>query len=383
MGIKRTAIFDLYLHGGKAPRWLVSRMKKLGEAIFSILLHEYDRKEVLARLSDPLWFQSLAYVLGYDWDSSGVTTVLTGVLKSIFTPETGLMIAGGKGNKATQAPQEILKISEIFGFGEKKTRNLINTSRLVAKVDNALIQDNHQLYHHAMIIDEDGNWAVIQQGMNVELKTARRYHWCSSNVKSFVIDPHTGIIGNIRFPFVLNMASKDSVEGQKVSLDLVNDGPSVIKRDLSYLIRKARGMMDLTSFFNNSVYEQSIYCDEKMRVIRLKILRSKINWKALNKAYEISPKSYEDLILIRGIGPGTVRALALIAELIYHADISWRDPLRYTFAVGGKDGVPYPVNTKRMERVAKFLQEAIEEAHIGKNEKLDLLKRLSRISSRI
>jgi len=379
MSIERRAVFDLYLHGGKAPRWLVSRMKKLGKAIINVLLYEYDRREILARLSDPLWFQAFSYVLGYDWDSSGVTTVVMGVLKNILTPDMGLMIAGGKGSRALDTPKDILKIGEIFGFGEKKISDLIRVSKLVAKVDNALIQDDHQLYHHTMIIDKNGDWAVIQQGMNVKLKTARRYHWCSFNIKSFVIEPHTGIIGHIKFPLILNMASKESIEGQKVSLDLVNDGTNIIRRDLNYLIRESKKIPDLAYFLKGD--RKSIpELDLKLNAVQIKILRSRINWQALNKAYELAPKSYEELVSIKGIGPGTIRALALIAELIYHADISWKDPMRYTFAVGGKDGIPYPVNKRRMEEAYEFLQKAVEEAKIGKKEKIKLLKKLSEIS---
>ena len=375
--MRKTATFDLILHGGKAPPWLVSRMKKLGKAILRIIIEECGRVELLRRLSDPLWFQALSYVLGYDWNSSGVTTVMTGVLREILTPDMGIMLAGGKGKRSLQTPEDIRRIGEIFGFSESKINELIKASRLVAKVDNAVLQDGYSLYHHAMLIDRDGLWAVIQQGMNVENKTARRYHWLSEKIKSFVIEPHEGIIGEIKLPFVLDMTSKRSLEAQKISVDLVNEGLSRIKNDIAKLIRISKGIPSLMSFVDRSAEEKRL-----LPSIKIKILRNiRVDWNALKKAYELSPKDYQELISIKGIGPGTIRALALIAELIYRAEVSWRDPLRYTFAVGGKDRVPYPVNIKRMEILSGILEDALREAKLGRKEKLMVLRRLSRLLS--
>lgn len=385
MSARRYATFDLILHGGKAPPWLVSRMKKLGKAILTVIVEEFGHKDLLTRLADPMWFQALSYVLGYDWNSSGVTTVVTGVLREILSPDLGILVAGGKGKRSLEAPNDIVKIGEIFGFTDSKVLRLIRSSRLIAKVDNALVQDGHTIYHHAMFIDKHGDWIVIQQGMNPDMKTARRYHWCSYGLKSFVIEPHKGICGDLKLPFVLNMVSRNSLEGQKVAVDLVNEGVNQIKNDLNLLFRYANKVADLTSFLSEeeerviSVDMEKLARYEREGLVKLAILRRKVNWKALKQAYEISPKSYEELVEIRGIGPRTVRALALIAELIYNAEISWKDPLRYTFAVGGKDRVPYPVNVKRMEKVAEFLMQAIEEAKIGKKDKIKALKRLSKL----
>ncbi len=375
--MRKTATFDLILHGGKAPPWLVSRMKKLGKAILRIIIEEYGRVELLRRLSDPLWFQALSYVLGYDWNSSGVTTVMTGVLREILTPDMGIMLAGGKGKRSLQTPEDIRRIGEVFGFSESKINELIKASRLAAKVDNAVLQDGYSLYHHAMLIARDGLWAVIQQGMNVENKTARRYHWLSEKVKSFVIEPHEGIIGEIKLPFVLDMTSKRSLEAQKISVDLVNEGLSRIKNDIAKLIRISKGIPSLMSFVDRNAEEERL-----LPSIKIKILGNiRVDWNALKKAYELSPKDYQELISIKGIGPGTIRALALIAELIYRAEVSWRDPLRYTFAVGGKDRVPYPVNIKRMEILSDILEDALREAKLGRKEKLMVLRRLSRLLS--
>ena len=375
--MKKTAVFELRLHDGKAPPWLISRMRKLARPIFEIIILEYGRKELLKRLADPLWFQALSYVLGYDWDSSGVTTVTTGVLREVLSPDLGIMMAGGKGKRSLEAPNDIVKIGEEFGFSESKINELVRASRLVAKVDNAVLQDEHQIYHHAFFVDKDGDWTVIQQGMCPRLRTARRYHWTSLNLKSFVIDPHE-IIGEIKLPFALNMASKESIEAQKVSVDLVKEGVSRIKRDYSNLLRMARRETILDAFLEG----KKIEIKPTPEVI-VKILPVRVNWNALKKAYEIQPKTYEELVEIRGIGPGTIRALALVAELIYEAEVSWKDPLRYTFAHGGKDRIPYPVNVKRMEKVAEFLEDVIEEIKLGKKEKQEMLKRLSKLVPRM
>ena len=370
MKFNKTATFDLYLHGGHAPHWLVKRMKLLGKVIITFIVEEFGQRELLRRIADPLWFQAFSYVLGYDWDSSGVTTVTTGVLREILTPETGILAAGGKGKRSLNTPQEIKQIGKIFDFDEEYTNYLIQTSRKIAKIDNAVIQDEHNIYHHTIFISEDKHWSVIQQGMNPKRKTARRYHWISEGIKSFVEDPHKGILGSIKLPFVLNMASKESCEAQKVSVDLVNDGISVLKRDLSILEARSKGMKTLETFLTGANY-----VIESNLNIRIKI--RKINWKALEEAYKISPGSYEELIGIKGIGPGTIRALALVAELIYNAKVCWKDPIRYTFAVGGKDGVPYPVNVRRMEEVADILRLALESIKLDKKEKVRALKKLS------
>ncbi|MCR8433449.1 MAG: DUF763 domain-containing protein [Candidatus Korarchaeota archaeon] len=374
--MRRVSTFELRLHEGKAPPWLITRMEKVAKPILELLVINFGTTELLRRLADPLWFQALSYVLGYDWDSSGVTTVTIGVLKGICTPDLGLMIAGGKGRRSLRTPEEIVKIAQTFGFSESKTASLIRASRLAAKVDNAVLQDEHKLYHHAMLIDKNGNWAVIQQGMCPARKTARRYHWTSLSLKSFVIDPHE-IIGDVRLPIVLNMASSESINAQKVSLDLVKDGIESLKKDYSKLMRLAKRLAPLDKFLTNTPDNISLPGE-----LRIKLIPMRLNWEALNKAYEIQPSSYEELVEIKGLGPGTIRALALIAELIYDAKVCWKDPIRYTFAHGGKDGVPYQVNVKRMEEVAEFLESIIEDLSIGKREKLEMLNRLSRLVPR-
>jgi len=374
--MKKTGVVELKLHGGKAPPWLVSRMRKLAKPLLELIVMNFGVKTLLERIADPLWFQALSYVLGYDWDSSGVTTVTVGVLREVLSPDVGVMVAGGKGKRSLQAPEDIVKISREFGFSEQKTNLLIRASRLAAKVDNAVLQDEHQLYHHAMFVSKHGDWAIIQQGMCPKSKTARRYHWISYGLKSFVVDPHE-IIGDVRLPWVLDMASSGSLEAQKISVDIVKEGVDQFRRDFNTLTRLAKGLTSLDMFLS----KQRIRIEPRHKIIA-KIIPMRINWDALNRAYEIQPRNYEELVEIRGLGPGTIRALALIAELIYDAEVSWRDPIRYTYAHGGKDGVPYPVNVKRMEKVAEFLEDIIEDLRVGRREKLEMLKRLSRLVPR-
>jgi len=374
--MKKHAIIDLKLHRGKAPPWLVARMKKLAKPILGIIVEKYGTLELLRRLGDPLWFQALSYVLGYDWDSSGVTTVTSGVLREVLSPDLGVMMAGGKGKRSLRTPNDIVLIGKRFGFSTKKISELIQASRLVAKVDNTVLQDEHQIYHHAFFIDKNGNWVAIQQGMCIRLKTARRYHWVSDGLESFVIDPHT-IIGEIRLPFVMNMATRKSVTAQKISLDVVKEGVSQVKKDYNELLRAVKRNLSLDYFFGSDVSKR-----KNIDPIYIKILPRRINWDALEAAYEIQPRNYEELIEIRGLGPGTIRALALIAELIYNAEVSWVDPIRYTYAHGGKDGVPYPVNVKRMEKVADFLIAILEEIKLGKKDKEQVLRRLSKLVPR-
>lgn len=378
--IRKHATFDLILHDGKAPPWLITRMKKLGKVVIDIIVQEFGPEELLRRLSDPIWFQALSYVLGYDWDSSGVTTVLTGVLKTILNPDHDVLIAGGKGAKSLETPRELDKIAEIFSLSESKKSYLVKVSRIVAKVDNSLVQDQNKLYHHTILVSRRGKWSVIQQGMNEKLRLARRYHWSSFGLKSFVVDPNREIIGNIKLPFVLDLTSIDSIENQKTTLDLIKDGVDQIKRDLVKAKTLSRKMGPLDLYFSNVNMVEST--NDKNLSLKVKLLPNRVNWEALKKAYEISPSTYEELIEIRGLGPGTIRALALVAELVYNAPACWRDPLRYTFAHGGKDGIPYPVNVKRMEKVSNFFESILEDIKMGKEEKKRILVKLSKLLSR-
>ncbi len=359
----RTGLANLPLHRGKAPPWLVAKMLELGKAIFSVMVLEYGEEEILRRFSDPFWFQCLSCILGYDWHSSGTTTVTLGVLKSFLNPaEHGLAVVGGKGSISRRAPDEIEKIAASLNLSEVNVKRLKRVSRLTAKVDNAAIQDGFQLYHHSMIISRK-NWAVIQQGMDKINLYARRYHWFSKHAVNLVAEPHTGIISDVIRSQVLDMSAKESEQCRKTSLDLVKDNPIHLKKIFNSLRNAAQTA--LTDF---------LISPPKIQILNMP---SRIDWDALNQAYEIQPNCYEDLLLVKGVGPGAVRALALISQLIWGASPSWKDPAKFSFAHGGKDGVPYPVNRSLMEKSANLLKNIVEEAKINKKDKLNMLKRLS------
>ncbi|MEM2109661.1 MAG: DUF763 domain-containing protein [Candidatus Odinarchaeota archaeon] len=358
----RSGLANLPLHGGKAPPWLIAKMTELGKAIFSVMFLEHGVDEILKRLSDPFWFQCLSCVLGYDWHSSGTTTVTMGVLKSFLKPhEYGLAVVGGKGSRSRNTPVEIDRVADSLNIGETRVQELKRISRLTAKVDNAALQDGFQLYHHTMVIGKK-QWAVVQQGMDKINLYARRYHWLSKPSSSLIVEPHTGIVSDVLREKVLDMCAKQSESCRKTSLDLVKDNPRHLKR-----------------VFNNlkDPFQKTLTASSNNYNIQILSMPRRIDWDALQKAYELQPGSYEDFLLIQGIGPAAVRALALISQLMWGASPSWRDPAKFSFAHGGKDGVPYPVNRKLMERSAQFLTDVVQEAKIGSKDKMNMLKRLS------
>lgn len=360
----RTGIANLPLHGGKAPKWLFNRMVKLASGILKIMADEYNQKLILKRISDPYWFQGLGCVLGFDWHSSGVTTVTCGALKEAINPEVhGLAIAGGKGRASRKTIEQIEKLSEFFNLSTGKINSLQRSSRLSAKVDTAALQDNHQLYHHVMIFDEHGNWSVIQQGLNPFNQYARRYHWLSDNVQNFIEIPHDAILCDEQMDSVLDMTAGESLPSRKLSVDLINDNPNKLK---GYVVKPCPKFQETLDAWLPGNSHQNQYLS----------MPKTINWARLREAYEVQPSNYEELISLPGIGPATVRALALIGELIYGTEPSWRDPVKYSFTVGGKDGVPYPVDRGVMDEVTEILKLGISESQVGNNEKLRALQRL-------
>jgi len=370
--VQRTGVAKLPLHYGKAPKWLVIRMKKLAKEMVSIIVDEYGADEFLRRISDPFWFQALGCVLGYDWHSSGVTTVVTGVLKQALVPEEiGVAVCGGKGKISVQAPQEIENVGEKFGFSNNKIEALRYTSKISAKVDSAAIQAGYQLYHHAFFVTDNGKWAVVQQGMCLKDRTARRYHWLSENVRDFVVEPHNAIVGDAKRNIALNMTAKESEGCRKASVDIVKESPKKIMRMV----------MSVRPEYQKSLQEwlpetsTNAWKEYPMDVLSMP---TNINWKVLQQIYEFQPSNYEELLAFKGVGPATVRGLALVAELIYGEKPSWKDPVKYSFAYGGKDGVPYPVNRQAMDESIQILKHAIQEAKIGNKEKILSLQRLRR-----
>lgn len=362
---KGTAV--LPLHYGKAPPWLVERMIKLSREIVAILIDEYGLQVFLQRISDPYWFQALGCVLGYDWHSSGVTTVLTGVLKNAVTPEEhGIAVCGGKGKAATQGPKEVAETGEKFNLSTDMISKLQYASRMSAKVDNTAIQAGYPLYHHAFFITEGGQWAVVQQGMNTKDRTARRYHWLSDHVKEFVAEPHDAIVGDVKREVALNMTAKESKACREISVDIAKEPPEKI----------AKMLQSLRPAFQRSLQEWMPNSKAQKYVRSLLVMPKNINWETLTRMYEFKPKNYEELLGVKGVGPSTIRGVALIAELIYGQRPSWEDPVKYSFAYGGKDGVPFPVDRKAMDESIQILKTAIENARIEDKERLNSLQRL-------
>jgi len=367
--LKKLGVVDLPLHGGKAPYWLLKRMKSLAHAIFEVIIDEHGVNGAIEKLADPLWFQSLSCALAYDWHSSGTTTVVCGVLKSVIDPEEfGFGIAGGKGKASRNTLADIDALGEKLKLSDDKLSELKYASRISAKVDNACVQDGYQLYHHSMFISEKGEWAVIQQGMNPIDRYARRYHWLSSSVKRYDEEPHQGIVGR-QCETVLNLTSTESRGCRGTSVDLARTNPKELERVYKELSgsgnKRIRSDQRTLAEFDAGVIPAVEYKGKSNTSIEealLYRLPRRVNWDALHEAYDKQPENYEQFLCIRGVGPATVRALALISDLIYGEPPSWRDPVKFSYAFGGKDGVPYPVDKRTMDETTELLRNAMKEA---------------------
>jgi hypothetical protein len=364
----KTGVVSLPLHAGSAPPWLFKRMVRMAGEVAETLVYEHGEEEFLRRIADPYWFQALACVLGFDWHSSGTTTVTTGALKIALSPgRHGIAVAGGKGKTSGKAPSDIERLGDTFSLSSAKVHELTRASRMSAKVDNALVQDGYQLYHHAFFFTRSGEWAVVQQGMNDSL--ARRYHWLSDGVHSFVEEPHSAICAERREESVLNLTAAESRENRKATLDLVKDGPPHLKsaqRSLLDFVREGPKPGPVAGFSMPERHKlvASLDIDDHGR-------------RALQAAYELQPESYEDLVALKGMGPKRIRALALISELVYGARPSWRDPAKFSFAHGGKDGTPFPVDRETYDHSIRTLEEALEGARMERGEKYEAIKRLA------
>ncbi|MFC7047232.1 DUF763 domain-containing protein [Halobacteriaceae archaeon GCM10025711] len=362
----------LPLHNGSAPRWLFSRMVDLSEAIVEVVIEEYGREELLRRLADPYWFQAFGCVLGFDWHSSGVTTTTMGALKEALDPEEhGMFVAGGKGATSRRTPDEI--DDAVIRLSGSDRASLKRHSRMSAKVDNALVQDTYTLYHHTMVVTEDGDWAVVQQGMDNSY--ARRYHWLSDELEDLIVEPQSAIASMARPDSVLDLTAERSAETRAISVDLVQDDPSHLKQYL-----QPSGQQTLGDFgggasggFGRDVPELSMPKHHELRKSDL----TERSLDQLQHAYEFQPDDYEELVELDGVGPKSLRALALISELVYNAESSRDDPAKYSYAHGGKDGTPYPVNRGRYDESVRQVKAAVEQAEIGRDEKLEAFERLS------
>ncbi len=355
--MKRSGSADLPLHYGYVPKWLAERMAKLGLAITESIITEYGKEEILRRLSDPFWFQSFGAVMGMDWHSSGITTSVMGALKRAVNPhskELGIYICGGKGKFSKETPNELVRIADNTGLDGDE---LVRCSKLSAKVDNTAVQDGFQLYTHNFILCNTGEWTVIQQGMRTTDKTARRYHWHSKNIKSFVEEPHTGICG-IHQGNILNLTATEAGKARDGILNITSETPREITEAFQRLVMPS----------HHEVHAEDV---------NLKRLGS-ILW----LAHEQKPKDFESLLLLQGVGPRTIQSLALVSEVIHGSPTRFKDPARFSFAHGGKDGHPFPVPTKVYDETIETLQTAVHKAKLGANDKTAAIKKLHEIASR-
>jgi len=355
--VQRTGSATLPLHGGRAPKWLFERMTQLAPAIIEAMVIEHGRTEVLRRLSDPHWFQAFGSVLGFDWHSSGVTTTVCGALKEGLEPrgaDIGIFVAGGKGKASRKTPSELVDIGDKLGMDGSR---LAYNSRMAAKVDTAGVQDGFQIYHHSFFVTNEGEWAVVQQGMRDEDGTARRYHWLGSQVSDFVNEPHAAVASDVTSGTVLNMVASDSSNARDASAEFAKNEPRVVDREIARLISlelPSRHWVDIKKDVNPAHLR-----------------------KVLLSTYEAQPQNFENLLSLPGVGQKTIRALALVSDIVYGSPASMKDPARFSFAHGGKDGHPYPVNRVVYDESIHYLRDAVDKARIGRTDKLQALERLS------
>src|SRR5688500_7370599 len=355
--MKRSGSADLTLHYGAVPVWLAERMAKLGLAITESILTEYGRPEMLRRLSDPFWFQSLGAVMGMDWHSSGITTSVLGALKRAINPHSkdlGIFICGGKGKFSKEAPAELLSIADSTGLDGN---HLVRCSKLSAKVDNTAVQDGFQLYTHNFILSDDGSWTVIQQGMRSGDKTARRYHWHSDNIKSFVEEPHTAVCGK-NVGAILNLTATEALPTRNGVMTIAHEKPELMMHEIQQLL-------------------MPMHHDVRSENVDLKRLGS-VLW----LAHEQHPENFEELLLLKGVGPRTLQSLTLVSEVIHGTPSRFKDPARFAFAHGGKDGHPFPVPIKVYDETISTLQNAVHKAKIGESDKQQAIKSLHDLAKR-
>lgn len=349
--MKRSGHADLPLHHGKVPRWLSQRMSKLGKAIIEALLIEYGKQEVIKRMSDPAWFQSLGCVLGMDWHSSGITTSVMGALKSSLNPaahELGIYVCGGRGKHSRNTPDELLHIAHKTGLNGN---DLVRSSRLAAKVDNTAIQDGFQIYLHSFVLSDEGDWAVIQQGMNGASGYARRYHWHSLGLKSFTEEPHQFVYGQNQGE-ILNLTHPDAKGTKNSILEMTAEVPDKMLQEIKQIRLPA-------------------HHDVRQKDVDIKRLGT-----ILALAQELPTSNFEELLLLQGLGPRTLQSLTLVSEVIYGTPSRFADPARFSFAHGGKDGHPFPVPTKVYDESISVLNKALERAKMDRSDKLKAFKSL-------
>jgi len=352
----KRSVTSLPLHTGRAPAWLFDKMKRLCGALTEIMVMEYGTRELLTRLADPLWFQALGCVVGFDWHSSGLTTTLCGALKEGLTTlgdDVPLAVCGGKAKRAIKTPDDIRHYGEKWGID---VSDMITMSRLCAKIDNTAVQDGYSLYHHTFIFTPDGSWAIIQQGMSGEKKDARRYQWLWRDNLDIMSDPHTGITCD-RTQEVLNFVAGQSRDARNAIVEFAAEDPD-----------------KMTETWHDVALSMP-----KRHYISAGDVNTGRLVKAFKTIHEAHPQSFRDLIEIRGVGPRTMGALALVSELVYNAPPSFKDPARFSFAHGGKDGYPFPVDRPTYEHSIDFLKICIDKAKMGDRDKMDAFRRMAKI----
>jgi hypothetical protein len=357
---RHTGFASLPLHGGKAPAWLFGRMVRLSREIVVYLASEYGTREILRRLSDPFWFQAFGCVLGFDWHSSGVTTTVCGAVKEGLKDvdrEIGFFAAGGKGGVSRKTPQQIADACDRIG---REAQPLVYASRTAAKVDSAAVQDGYQLYHHVFFFTSAGDWCVVQQGMSDASRMARRYHWLSDTVDSFVDEPHQAVCCDARAE-TLNLVAHENDPVRRATAELAAQAPEVTLRALEKL-------PVLTMPARHPLLPELDVATPYLEKILL-------------KTYERAPRDFESLLGIAGVGPKTLRALALASELVHGTPAAMRDPARFSFAHGGKDGTPYPVDRITYDRTIEILNKAINRSAIDRSEKVKAFRRLAAFGS--
>jgi hypothetical protein len=356
--MKRSGVADLPLHAGHVPAWLAERMTKLGTAISESVLYHYGQSELLSRLGDPFWFQSLGCVMGMDWHSSGITTSVMGALKRGLNPrahELGIYVCGGRGAHSRKTPDELMAVAEKASLDGAA---LARSSRLTAKIDNNAIADGFQLYLHSFVVSNTGEWTVVQQGMNECTGLARRYHWHSATVRDFINQPHTGIVGDQLFSGdIMNLVDGRATPAQNAMLNIVHESPARILNEIPML--------------HSASLQMPRHHDVRAHDIDLKRLGA-----VLAVAYERDLRDFASLLLLENLGPRTLQSLALVAEVVHGTPTRFRDPARFSFAHGGKDGHPFPVPLKTYDESLAVLQRGLQQAKLGHTEKIDGFKRL-------
>jgi hypothetical protein len=343
-------------------------MARLGAVITEAIVHQYGRDEFLRRLAHPFWFQSFGAVMGMDWHSSGITTSVIGALKRGLGPieqELGIHVCGGRGKHSRQTPNELITIGECVGFNGE---DLARASRLVAKVDSAAVQDGYDLYLHGFIVTDDAKWVVVQQGMNGERRQARRYHWSSEGLRDFVNEPHVAIEGKSHGE-IINLTDRRAATSRDAQLDLLKSpGPDGITKEVATLTREAKTVpsQPLLPHLIMPEHHEVRPGDVVMRRLR----------GSLAAAASCEPRDFSELLLVAGVGARTVRALALVAEVVHGTPCRFSDPARFSLAHGGKDRHPFPVPLRVYDETIRVLKSAVQNARLGREEELGALKRL-------